>query len=507
MNYPVWEVTFGSQWVIAFIAVVHVFIAHFAIGGGLFLVAVETRAHRHDDHQLLAWLRGHTQFFLLLTVVFGALTGVGIWFTIGLISPEATSNLIHVFVWAWAVEWVLFLVEIMAILVYAYTWDTLPKPTHRAVGWVYFAAAWLSLAVINGILSFMLTPGSWLKTQKIWDGFFNPGYFPSLAIRTLICVILAGVYALFTSAFLKDRVLRAEISRYASYWVWMPAILLGPAVFWYLHTVPQAHRDLLHLNSYIRGFVLAMVSASALLVLLAFAVAWLKPTWVTRPLAVLLMVLAFGAFGATEWIREDLRKPFIISGYCWANQIPVRQEATIRKAGLLASAIYVTDPAVTPQNKLHAGKELFRITCGPCHRPRHGYNALKPKLAGMDQAFVASLVMKSDMLRGGMPPFLGAPEEADAVAAYLAKDGLPQAVEPSGESAFRRRCGVCHDVRGTLRPIAEAFQGQSPADIAETIASIDLMSDKMPKWTGTEAERQAIGTFLSQACSAGGKTT
>jgi len=43
--------------------------------------------------------------------VVGAVTGVGIWFTIGLIAPEATSNLIHTFVWVWAIEWVFFLVE------------------------------------------------------------------------------------------------------------------------------------------------------------------------------------------------------------------------------------------------------------------------------------------------------------------------------------------------------------------------------------------------------------
>ncbi len=80
------------------------------------------------------WLKRHTKFFVLLTLVFGAVTGVGIWFTIGLISPEATSNLIHIFVWAWAIEWVFFLVEILSILVYAYTWDTLPKAVSPARG-------------------------------------------------------------------------------------------------------------------------------------------------------------------------------------------------------------------------------------------------------------------------------------------------------------------------------------------------------------------------------------
>lgn len=504
MNYPVWDVPFGSGWLIAIIAVVHVFISHFAIGGGLFLVAIETRAHRHDDHQLLGWLKGHTWVFLLLTVVFGAVTGVGIWFTIGLISPEATSNLIHTFVWAWAIEWVFFLVEILAILVYAYTWDTLPRATHRAVGWVYFAAAWLSLAAINGILSFMLTPGNWLRTKGFWGGLFNPGYFPSLAIRTLICVILAGVYALFTASFLKDRTLRTEIQKYAAIWVWLPSLLLAPAVYGYLHTVPQAHRDLLHLNPYLRGFVLAMVVASALLVLLSFAVAWLKPSWVTTPLAGLLMLLAFGAFGATEWIREDLRKPFIIVGTTWANQIPVHQEAHIRDVGILASSLWVTDRAITPENRLRAGEEVFRISCGSCHRPYRGFNAVTPKLSGLDVTFVGGLVRGTDLMRGGMPPFLGTPEEATAVAAYLCAKGLPPAADASGRAVFERRCAPCHDLEGDRRALRPSLEGMDSDSLAGFLP--ELETDRMPKWTGSEVEMKALANYLSLACAAKGGT-
>jgi hypothetical protein len=38
MNYPVWETTYwgGGTW-IAFVAVLHVYIAHLAVGGGLFI--------------------------------------------------------------------------------------------------------------------------------------------------------------------------------------------------------------------------------------------------------------------------------------------------------------------------------------------------------------------------------------------------------------------------------------------------------------------------------------
>ena len=42
MNYPVWELpSLGGGTLIAIIAVIHSFIAHLAVGGGLFLVLTE----------------------------------------------------------------------------------------------------------------------------------------------------------------------------------------------------------------------------------------------------------------------------------------------------------------------------------------------------------------------------------------------------------------------------------------------------------------------------------
>jgi mono/diheme cytochrome c family protein len=504
LNYPVWDVHFGSQWLIATIAVIHVCISHFAIGGGLFLVAMELRARRHGDAPLLSWLRSHTRFFLVLTVVFGALTGVGIWFTIGLVSPEATSNLIHVFLWAWAIEWVLFLVEILSILVYAATWDSLPPTTHRMVGWIYFAAAYLSLAVINGILTFQLTPGRWLATRGFWDAFFNPGYWPSLALRTLICIILAGAYAILSASFLKEHTLKAEVARYGASWVWMPATLLAPTLYWYLLTVPQSHLGLFKLNGILQGFAGFVLLSSTLMVVLALAVAWIRPVRTSRLAALALLLLALGSFGATEWVREDLRGPYLIGGYVYANQIPVRQEEAIRRRGLLPSALFVASRDVA-QNPTAAGEEVFRISCGPCHRPFHGFNALRNRIRGLAPPFVTHLVQNTGIMRGGMPPFMGTRAEAEALTAYITSRGIPPTDNFTGRAAWNRRCQPCHSVHDSFRPVLDAFKGQAPAEIADTIANIDLMSDKMPKWSGSETEKIQLAGFLAKACATGGK--
>ncbi len=109
MNYPLWHLTtFGGGFFIALIAVVHVLVSHFAVGGGAFLVLLERKARNTDDADLLAYVKKHSRFFMLLTMVFGSITGVGIWWTIALLNPGGTSVLIHTFVFGWAAEWVFF---------------------------------------------------------------------------------------------------------------------------------------------------------------------------------------------------------------------------------------------------------------------------------------------------------------------------------------------------------------------------------------------------------------
>ncbi len=233
MNYPLWSLP-APGLLIALVAIVHVFISHFAVGGGFFLVLAERKAKRENDGAMLGYVRRLSGFFALLTLVLGAVTGVGIWFTIGLVHPQATSSLIGIFVWAWAIEWTFFVVEIAAATVYYYGWDRLDAATHERVGWLYAASAWLSLVVINGILTFMLTPGAWLTTGNMWDGLFNPTYWPALVARTFTAVGLAGLFVMLTAAGLEDRDLKHKVTRYAAKWILPMTIALPLAIVWFL---------------------------------------------------------------------------------------------------------------------------------------------------------------------------------------------------------------------------------------------------------------------------------
>lgn len=85
-------------------------------------------------------------------MVFGGLSGVGIWFTMSVVNPGATSMLIHNFVFFWAAEWGLFLLEVVSLLAYYYTYPwsrsgRMSPETHMRIGIVYACAGFLSLVL------------------------------------------------------------------------------------------------------------------------------------------------------------------------------------------------------------------------------------------------------------------------------------------------------------------------------------------------------------------------
>jgi len=70
MHYPVWYLPgIGGGTLIALIAVFHVFISHFAVGGGLYLVLAEKKGLAEESQAILAFTKRHARFFLLTTMV------------------------------------------------------------------------------------------------------------------------------------------------------------------------------------------------------------------------------------------------------------------------------------------------------------------------------------------------------------------------------------------------------------------------------------------------------
>jgi cytochrome bd ubiquinol oxidase subunit I len=442
MNYPFWNVPhIGSGWVIGAIAIFHIMISHFAVGGGLYLPMTEQKALREGRRDWLEALRGHSKFFLILTGVFGAVSGVGIWFAIGLANPEATSTLIHNFVFGWAIEWVFFMVELTTAAVYYYTWGRVSNELHLKIGYVYAIASLFTLVIINGILTFMLTPGeSWLavagtgqEASRFWPAFFNPTYWPSLFLRATVCVSLAGIWALVTCSRLdgvRNPRLKAELVRWSVKWLVPSFVVLPFLLAWYLWQVPQSQRLLLQLGMQTIGAgAFTQVTRVALLILLTSATivgvvylfAWRSPQTFPLPHALAVLVLGLVATASAEYCREMLRKPYVVGRHMFSNGVRVSQVATFNQEGYLSRSPWIGTNA-TP---LRQGQIMFQGQCLACHTA-DAYRSMKELLAGRDRESIGNLLAvlhdyKPDSpYRAFMPPLVGTTNEIRALGDYLA---------------------------------------------------------------------------------------
>ncbi len=508
MNYPVWDVAFGAGLLMAVVAILHVFVSHFAVGGGLFLVLTERRARRNNDEALLDWLKAHTKFFVLVTVVFGAVSGVGIWFTIALISPTATSNLIHAYVWGWAIEWVFFFVEITAALLYLYGWNRLEPRLHEWYGWIYFFAAFMSLVIINGIITFMLTSGSWVKNHEFWKGFFNPTYFPSLAFRFAIALALAGIYALITASVQKDPELKARIVRWSSRWI-VPCLAVLPFLgWWYIHRIPAevwaSARGPMPTGTHYAMLAVILLSVTFVLALLALA----RPRRIHLAFSLLVALVALGTMGSFEFVREAIRKPYVIANYLYANSLYAAETPgdggfnadAVSSAGILPTAKWIKTRELTPANEIAAGREIFRVECASCHTP-NAYRGLKHyiTLRAWDRNEIDAMLTGLEFMHNNvMPPFAGTDAERAALAAYLSSlHPIPASapVVTDGATVFAQNCSMCHQINAKDKLFRNL--PKDPGTASDAMKDLTSLFPLMPHLQLTDQQRMALAQWVN----------
>ena len=439
MDYPIWDLAFGGGVLIGIVAITHVLVSHFAIGGGFAIAFIETLAVRRRDPALRALAKRSSLMLILVSTVFGAISGVGIWVTIGLVQPAATSALIHNYVWGWAAEWGFFILEVAMALAYYATWDTIRPRAHLLIIWLYFFAAYMSLVVIQGIISFMLTPGKWLETHSFWDGIFNPTYLPGLLLRTGICLFLAGAYLTLAALREPDRAGRAGMVRLLASFQVVGVLFAYGGYRWWEHALPESVRAiflgskaLLPALASTRHFVLWALTIYLLLTLFALA----APRFHHWPSAVAALLAAFAFFGGFERLREGSRKPFVIRDFMFSNGVLVGEIPDLNQRGILSKAVWAARKGVEPEAK---GRAVFRAECASCHT-LDGYLSIRKLVVPVDpdmlKGILSTLREEGTEYASGkythqghvatdkldyplMPPLVGTDDEINALASYL----------------------------------------------------------------------------------------
>jgi mono/diheme cytochrome c family protein len=439
-----------------------------------------------------------------MSLVMGGITGVGIWFIIALVNPAATSLLIHTFVFGWAAEWVFFIVEITAIFVYFYCFDTMDVRTHQLVGWIYFIAAWLSLFLINGIVGFMLTPGDWLVNHNFWSGFFNPSFWPSLFFRTFISLMLAGVYAFISTSCLKDSELKFTMTKYSSKWVLLSLIAAVPAGYWYLSVLPNQVRALVEgvsptIHTAVQTGLYAVIGllAGTLILLLV------KPALHTKSVSFIVLVSAFLFLGAFEWTREASRRPYVINEYMYSNSILKKDVTALNSEGFLQEARWVSLRSVKENDLPAAGHEIFKHQCYACHTTRGINNQIASRTASMDFATLVNYIGKIHEIRYFMPPFAGNESEKNALAYYIIKgihgkeviypEQQQPAVSGKGEELFKTFCIPCHS-QDLVKEKTAAWDNNK---IRWALDNLNRLQSAMPDYQGTPEEKDLVAAYIA----------
>ncbi|GAB3522054.1 hypothetical protein GCM10027442_46670 [Emticicia fontis] len=455
MDFPMFHLDWlNDRFLIAAIAILHVFINHgLAVGFIPYITWLEQKGVKNapsDQITDLAWdnfVYNKMKVAFIITTTIGAMTGVGIWFSVALVSPSSIGSLIRVFYWAWFTEWLVFVTEVILILIYFLTWKNAntslkAKLRHIKFGWFLSIFSWITMAIIVSILGFMMDPGNWNTSKSLINGFTNPIYVPQLLFRTPTAMLVAGVFGmLLTTVFSKRGTeMRTKALKYAGQWIlgWLPFVLLGATFYW--NVLPSAMKDNMSVAigtqefaQYYNLLKYFIIGTAALSIVLAIA-ALLKPKQIRFAYVLIPCLFVFGFLGIFERVREFVRKPYVIGKYMYSNLLREEDYPLYKKDGILKYATYTTVNEITEENKIEAGRNVFMNTCSRCHTTQ-GVNSIVfvfERMYGfgkpLDENSMAAYIPNMHKGRTYMPPFPGNKKELNALVAYI------KTVQQTGES-------------------------------------------------------------------------
>ena len=184
-----------------------------------------------------------------------------------------------------------------------------------------------------------------------------------------------------------------------------------------------------------------------------------NPGWLSPGFAGALLLFGLAAFSTGEFIREAVRKPYIVYNVVLGNQIyPERSRPTASRQATSKAACgrrpYVArrlspgdgrrahrpraarrarpgSAAASPADRVALGEVLFQYHCNDCHAVQRLLGGRSAVAGAADREMIGSLVEHLNQTHFYMPPWSGTPEEAELLADYLVQ------IAPAGR---RREC-------------------------------------------------------------------
>ncbi|XOB60669.1 c-type cytochrome [Campylobacterota bacterium DY0563] len=427
---------YGSAWMMGVTGTIHILASHTSVGAAMLFAFLAFKAYKENRSDLYPYMKKYGMFLLIFSYVIGSITGPGIWYTATAASPRGISALIHNFVWVWATEWVFFVYEVIGVFVLVYFIDRIDRKSHLKLTYTFALASVGTLALIIGIISFMMWPGTnaYYETGSASDAFFGINTFPHMFLRIGFMIMMSGVIGLVISSAMKKE--NPEVS--AELTKKMGLVSLGGGFItmfffmWYMGTLPDNAHAVFQVSkdSVIQNRIILSILFSAY-----FLVAIFKPKIINTPIAsIMIAVVLIAGLWPGEKLRESMRKPYVAGQYIYSNQIISRdvpgkniksELPIIAEKGLLKVNPFIPENLreITSENKLQVGELLTKMSCSNCHSlEKTGvFRPLRDRLTGMDKEGVKAILYAIG--DGGFPymPKLKLPdEEYDAIAEYIA---------------------------------------------------------------------------------------
>jgi len=157
---------------------------------------------------------------------------------------------------------------------------------------------------------------------------------------------------------------------------------------------------------------------AAVLLAVTFALALLtlvRPGRIPLAFSLLVALVALGAMGSFEFVREAIRKPYVIGNYLYANSLYATQMPgdggfgvdEVNNAGILQTGKWINNRELTKDNQVTVGRDVFRVECQSCHTT-NSYRGVKSylKLRQWDQNKIQAMLGGLEFMHNGvMPPF------------------------------------------------------------------------------------------------------
>ncbi len=427
---------YGSAWMMGVTGTIHILASHTSVGAAMLFAFLAHKAYKENRTDLYPYMKKYGMFLLIFSYVIGSITGPGIWYTATAASPRGISALIHNFVWVWATEWVFFVYEVIGVFVLVYFIDKIDRKSHLKLTYTFALASVGTLALIIGIISFMMWPGTdaFYLTGSASDAFFGTNTFPHMFLRIGFMIMLSGVIGLvISSAMRKEKPeVSDELTKKMGYVAMLGGFITMFFFMWYMSTLPDNAHAVFNIT---KGDIIQNRIILAILFSLYFLLAIVKPRMINTPLAsIMIAVILIVGLWPGEKLRESMRKPYVAGQYIYSNQIISRdvpgknihsELPIIEQKGLLQVNPFVPQnlKTITEENKLQAGELLAKMSCSNCHSLENTgvFRPMKNKLAGMNKDAIKGILYS--MGQGAFPymPTLKLPEaEYDAIAEYFA---------------------------------------------------------------------------------------